>query len=121
MLVAFERRGAELERLFADEERLISVITVSELLHGVHRSRGRRQIERRAFVEHVLELFDAVTIGEAVARIHAEISAELAEAGTPVAAHDLWIAATALTYRFGVATLDARDFERVPGLRVLAP
>jgi len=36
-------------------------------------------------------------------------------------AHDLWIAATALAHGFGVATRNAREFERVRGLRVIAP
>jgi len=42
-----------LEALVGEEERAISVITVSELLHGVHRSTGARRTRRRAFVEHV--------------------------------------------------------------------
>ena len=48
------------------------------------------------------------------------IWARLAARGSVVGNHDLWIAATALSHGFGVATRDARDFERVPGLRVLA-
>jgi predicted nucleic acid-binding protein len=34
--------------------------------------------------------------------------------------HDLWIAAAALSHILTVATKNARDFERVPGLSVLA-
>jgi predicted nucleic acid-binding protein len=36
-----------------------------------------------------------------------------------IGAHDLWIAATALTHGLGVATRDRGDFARVQGLRVL--
>jgi tRNA(fMet)-specific endonuclease VapC len=61
-----------------------------------------------------------VPITEPVARIHAEVWAALAARGDVIGSHDLWIAATALTHGFGVATENKRDFDRVPGLRVLA-
>jgi tRNA(fMet)-specific endonuclease VapC len=115
-------RGAgspELEALIGDEERAISVITVSELLHGVHRARGGTRTRRRAFVEHLLASFEAIPVTESVARIHAEVWAHLADRGESIGAHDLWIAATALAHGLGIATGNAADFERVPGLRVL--
>lgn len=96
------------------------MITVSELLHGVDRATGARRARRRAFVEHLLSRFDPVPITEQVARVHAEVWAELAARGETLGAHDLWIAATALAHGVGVATLDA-DFRRVPGLRVIVP
>ena len=117
-----ERGGlAQLEDVLGVEERAISVITVSELLHGVHRARGARRTRRRAFVEHVLASLDPIPITEAVARVHAEIWAELSGRGDVVGAHDLWIGATALAHGFGVATGNADDFGRIPGLRVLTP
>lgn len=121
LLVDLER-GADLpgaERLVADEERAISVITVSELLHGVLRAAGARRVRRRAFVEHMLGGLQAIPITEPVARVHAEIWADLAQRGEVIAAHDLWIAATALTHGLGVATRNAADFDRVSGLRVV--
>ena len=120
LLVAQERDGAAIETLAGDEERAISVITVSELLHGVHRARGARRARRRAFVEHLLAQLEAVPITEQVARVHAEIWAQLAGRGAVIGSHDLWIAATALAHGFGLATRNDRDFGRVPGLRVLA-
>jgi len=110
-----------LEALAGNEDRAVSVITVSELLHGVHRAKGPRRARRRAFVEHVLEGFEPLPITETVARVHAEVWADLTRRGQNVGAHDLWIAATALANGFGVATRDQADFDRVPGLRVLAP
>ena len=97
----------------------MSVITVSELLHGVHRARGAQRTRRRAFVEHLLGTLEPVPITEPVARVHAEVWAALAAGGKVIGSHDLWIAATALAHGFGVATGNSRDFERVPGLRVL--
>ena len=115
-----ERRTAAIEDLVGDEERAISVITVSELLHGVHRAKGARRTRRRAFVEHLLANLEPIPITETVARVHAEVWAGLAARGDVIGSHDLWIAATALAHGFGVATGNSRDFARVPGLRVLA-
>ena len=97
------------------------MITVSELLHGVHRATGARRARRRAFVEHLLGGFDPVPITEPVARVHAEVWADLAGRGDTIGAHDLWIAASALAHGLGVATRNAEDFRRVPGLRLLTP
>ncbi|HUP33173.1 MAG TPA: PIN domain-containing protein [Gaiellaceae bacterium] len=116
----WERLRDDIDMRIGEEERAISVITVSELLHGVHRARGNMRTRRHAFVEHVLAAFEPVPITENVARVHAEAWAALVRRGQMIGAHDLWIAATALAHGFGVATTDAADFERVPGLRVLA-
>lgn len=121
LLIEWERSedASVLERIAGDEERAISVISVSELLYGVVRSASAQRPRRRAFVEHVLAVLDPVPITEPVARVHADIWADLQQRGTMVGAHDLWIAATAVAHGFGVATGNARDFARVPGLRVL--
>jgi tRNA(fMet)-specific endonuclease VapC len=121
LLIDRERGLDAVESVAGDEERAISVITVSELLHGVHRATGARRTRRRAFVEHLLAGFEPLPVTERVARVHAEIWAALADRGEVLGAHDLWIAATAVTHGLGLATRNAADFERVPGLRVLAP
>jgi predicted nucleic acid-binding protein len=64
---------------------------------------------------------EAIPITEPVARLHAELGAQLADSGTPIGLHDLWIGATALVYGFGVATQNKSDFSRIPGLRILSP
>jgi tRNA(fMet)-specific endonuclease VapC len=110
----------ETEDLLGEEERAISVITVSELLHGVHRASGDRRARRGAFVEHLLAGLRAIPITEPVARVHAQLWADLADRGQVIGAHDLWIGATAVAHGLGVATRNAVDFQRVPGLRVVA-
>ena len=121
MLVDLERGviNPEVENTIGDEERAISVITVSELLHGVHRATGARRTRRRAFVEHLLAGMRAIEITEPIARVHADIWAQLAAKGQLIGAHDLWIAATALAHGMGIATGNADEFQRVPGLRVI--
>jgi predicted nucleic acid-binding protein len=124
VLIALERRDAdakELETTLGDEERAISVITVSELLHGARRASSEHRAPRAAFVEHLLAEIDAIPLTSRVARTHAEIWTDLAQRGDVIGAHDLWIAATALAHGFGVATGNGRHFSRVPGLRVVGP
>ena len=69
----------------------------------------------------MLSGFEPLPITEPVARIHAEIWADLERRGQAVGAHDLWLAATALAHGFGIATRNSEEFRRVSGLRVLAP
>lgn len=120
VLINAERRGHPLTEAVAKRDRAISVITASELLHGVHRApSGAARAQRAAFVEHLLAAIDPLPITTAVARAHAELWAELEGNGNLIGAHDLWIAATALSYGMDVATTNARDFKRVPGLSVV--
>ena len=122
LLIDLERgHGAsEAELALGEEERAISVITVSELLHGVLRAEGAVRVRRRAFVEHLLAGLQAIPITEPVARVHAEVWADLSDRGAAIGAHALWIAATALAHGLGLATRNTSDFGRVAGLRVVA-
>ena len=122
LLVDLERGVAnpKVDAAIGEEDRAISVITVSELLHGVHRAEGAQRARRSAFVEHLLAGMRALEITEQVARVHADIWAQLAARGEVIGAHDLWIAATALAHGMGLATGNTREFKRVPGLRLVA-
>jgi tRNA(fMet)-specific endonuclease VapC len=120
-LVDAERGGGALGRVPEEDEHAISVVTVSELLHGVHRAAdGARRTRRRAFVEHVLAELEMLPATVEVARIHADLWAQLEASGEVIGAHDLWIAATALAHGMRIATTNVREFGRVPGLDVLA-
>lgn len=102
-----------------DEEFFLSIVTASELLHGVHRATDRTQRARRsAFVEAVLAEFPLLPIDILTARTHASLWADLAGRGQPVGAHDLWIGATCVARGLSLATVNARDFTRIPGLTV---
>lgn len=121
VLIDAERRDHSLSSNLGDDDRAISVITASELLHGVHRAKdGTVRTRRAAFVEGLLSALEALPITMAAARIHAEIWSALQDDGESIGAHDLWIAATALSQGMAVATANVRDFERVPGLNVVA-
>ncbi len=125
VLVAAERERIHFQSVFAgsaDEPLAISVITVSEMLHGIQRARTIEQAERRQqFVSFLLELFPVIPIDLEVARHHARIWAELQARGEMIGAHDLLIAASALAFGYSVMTFNISEFARVPGLRVLNP
>jgi len=120
VLIDAERRGVSLDRAIGDEERAVSAITVSELLHGVHRAADeQRRVRREVLVEYLLESLEALPVTTAVARTHARIWAQLERDGEPIGAHDLWIAATALTHGMRIATSNIGEFGRVSGLTVV--
>ncbi len=123
LLVDRERGIANptVDRAIGIEERAISVITVSELLHGVHRASGAQRARRSAFVEHILAGISAIEITDQIARVHAEVWSQLAAKGQIIGAHDLWIAATALAHGMSLATGNTDEFRRVPGLQVISP
>ncbi|HEY5196354.1 MAG TPA: PIN domain-containing protein [Solirubrobacteraceae bacterium] len=136
LLIDLERGRPDAERALGEEERAISVITVSELLHGVMRATDATRAGRGAFVEHLLAGLRAIPITEPVARAHADIwsqtarrgetigshdRSQTARRGETIGSHDLWIAATAIAHGLGVATRNSAHFRRVPGLRVVSP
>lgn len=122
VLIEAERGRLELEAKLAgreNEEFFLSVVTASELLHGVHRAvDARTRVVRSAFVEAILERFPLLAIDLATARAHARLWAELAVAGTLIGAHDLWLAAACLAHGLSIGTVNTREFDRVPGLTV---
>jgi predicted nucleic acid-binding protein len=123
VLVDVERGLLSLEPLLAtaaDEQVTISAVTVSELLHGVHRLHGGAKAARaEAFVEGLLMLLPVIPFDVAEARAHARLSAELQASGTPVGAHDLMIAATAIANDYRIITRDLRSFPRIEGIEVV--
>ncbi len=122
VLIEWERGGLDpggRARGREEEPFFLSMVTVSELLHGVHRAGDRaRRARRSAFVEAVIDRFPLLAIDLPTARTHAEVWAELAAAGRLIGAHDLWLAAAALAHGLTLATANVREFERVPGLVV---
>lgn len=72
-----------------NEDVLISVITASELLRGVHRA-GEESIRQRriGFVDAVLDRFKTMPIDLRIARQHSRLSAHLMASGQSIGIHD---------------------------------
>jgi tRNA(fMet)-specific endonuclease VapC len=98
----------------------ISVVTLSELHVGIHLadSQRRRRI-REAFIDRVLNQYTVFDFTSAIARIHAEIRAQLIRSGQMIGAHDLIIAATAVNLGWNIVTTNEREFRRIAGLAVV--
>ena len=122
ILIDIERGFLDLEPLIRGRENEpfgISVITVSEILHGVHRAdTGKRRLIREAYVEKIIESFPIYPLDLGAARIYARIWATLAKKGITIGAHDLIIGATAISLGFSVITSDLRDYGKINGLKV---
>jgi len=122
ILVSLERGNIEIDDLIRGREKEpfgISVITVAELLHGVHRAAPqRRRLKREAFVERIIETFPIYPFDLHASRIYARLWAGLAKKGIGVGAHDLMIASTAISLGFSVLTHNVRDFKKIRGLKV---
>lgn len=120
VLIQFEREGTPApSALDPDEEFFVSVITASELLHGIHRAADAGVRARRtAWVNALLDAVPLLEIDLATARVHAELWAQLAAKGRLVGPHDLWVAATAVTHGLRLITFNLREFDRVAGLEV---
>jgi tRNA(fMet)-specific endonuclease VapC len=122
VFISFEKSGNRLDfSSWENSERVyISVVIASELLIGVHRADTEdRRRRRSAFVEAIISGIGVLDVTVAVARIHAEIHADLAKKGQIIGAHDLIIAPTARCHDLSLLTDNVQEFSRVPGLHVI--
>ena len=108
VLIAAQRAAIDFDALLAaqgNQDIAVATISASELMHGPHRMTNA---VARARAERAIDtLLDAL------------LGADLAVKGTAVGAHDLIIAATALSLGYRIATRDQRSFPRIPGLDVV--
>jgi len=122
VLIEAERQESEIQQFAESREEEVfglSVISVAELLHGVHRANStKRRIKRSAYVEKVIDLFPIYNFEISIARIYAELWSDLIKRGIQIGAHDLIIGSTALSLGFSVATYNERHFEKIEGLKI---
>ena len=121
-LIEAERQESEIGQFTENREEEvfgISVITVAELLHGVHRADStKRRVKRSAYVEKIIDLFPVYNFDVSIARIYAEIWSDLSRKGIQIGAHDLIIGSTDLSLGYSVATYNLIHFERIYGLKI---
>src|SRR5579859_7510243 len=122
VFIRLEKSGnaIDLSRWEQPERVYVSVVTISELLMGVHRANTEERRQRRSvFVEAVISRVGVLDFTIGSARVHAELYAELAKKGQMIGAHDLIIAATARHHDLSILTENVDEFSRVPGLGVI--
>lgn len=123
ILIADERGKFDMPgflRQFPTPQPIIAAITASELLHGVERAQdAARRARRQQHVEQILASVFVQAFDLTQARCHARLWADLEARGLVIGPHDLQIAAAGLASGHDVATLNAREFQRVAGLHVV--
>lgn len=113
-------KGPATRRLesLADEELAVSVHVLCELHAGAELSRDPEA--ERARVESLARPLAPAFPDERFPAEYGQQLAELRRRGETISTMDLLIATAALVDGAALVTRNARDFERVPGLRVLA-
>ena len=94
----------------------ISSITVAEFDYGV--SKSRHATKNRVALAQFLSPLAVASFDREAAAVYGRLRATLEQKGAPIGAMDLLIAAHALSLDVRIVTNNAREFRRVPGLRV---
>ena len=101
-----------------DFQYFMSVVTVSELLHGVLRASEKYRQQRSATVEKWIRDFPLIDIDEVVARQHARLYSQLRADGKLIGVNDQWLAASCMTHDLTLVTANVKEFGQVAGLEI---
>jgi predicted nucleic acid-binding protein len=127
-LIAGERQGfsvlqilERIEAAFGGVDLGISVITVAELMHGAYRAKEpARQQRRLAFIDRLCMDIPVYPVTLGIARLVSRLEGELANRGFTMAFEDLAVGVTAMQLGFGVATMNRKHYELIPGLNIVS-
>jgi len=94
-------------------------VTVIELTHGIYRAKADVDRDRRrSFSEELRRDMVVHPVTIEIAELAGRIEGEQAARGVSIAFEDLLIGTTALHLGYAIATLNVRDFQKIPGLSV---
>ena len=128
IVVAAERRGHNIPQIleqirvaYGEIDVGLSVVTVAELTHGAYRAKTEAdRLRRLAFIEELCRDVPVHPVTLEIARGIGRIEGQQAAQGISLSFEDLAIGMTALELGFGVATLNLRHFQMIPGLKVVS-
>lgn len=127
VVIAAERRGENVAQMLkqivgatGDQRAVISAVGLTELVHGIYRahSAATRQ-QRDSFIRELLNDVEVYPYTKETALLAGKIDGEQQSRGIIIPFGDLLIGATALEVGYAVLTVNARHFERIPGLNVV--
>lgn len=119
ILIDVEQGAAAIDALIEDDDDVaMAAVTVAELQVGVELASPSNQPSRAAFVAAIVEVVPVLPYGIDTALAHAELLAETRRSGRPRGAHDLIIAATAMSTGRTVITADPSGFEHLSGVDI---
>lgn len=127
VLVSVERadvrtpdRIRKIRSFIGDVPIVISALSVAELAHGIYRAQtAERSRQRRQFLDELKSQIPIHPVTETTAEIIGRIGGQQAAKGINLPLGDLIIGACALELRYAIATSNARDFSRIPGLDII--
>jgi len=94
----------------------VSIITVCELAYGAAK---RGSARNQAALLQFLEPLEVVDFDRTAAMAYASLRSQLEAAGTPIGPLDTQIAAHAISLGVTLVSNNTREFERVPGLKLV--
>ena len=127
-MVAAERRGHNIPQIleqirvaYGEIDVGLSVVTIAELTHGAYRAKTEAdRLQRLAFIEELCRDVPVHPVTLEIARGIGRIEGQQAAQGISLSFEDLAIGMTALELGFGVATLNLRHFQMIPGLKIVS-
>ena len=127
VIIAAERRGHTVREILEQVKAVqgeieigVSVVTIAELVHGAYRAKTQAQQQQRLeFIERLSGDVPVHPVTLDIARLAGRVEGQQEALGIQLAFEDLLIGSTALHLGYEVATLNLRDFQRIPGLSVI--
>jgi len=113
-----EKRLAERLLYEAPSSVLRCSVVKAELYFGARNS--KRVAENLDRVDRFCDVFDSLPFDDAAAAHYGTVRAQLKREGRPIGANDLMIASIALSANVTLVSRNLEEFERVPGLDVIA-
>jgi tRNA(fMet)-specific endonuclease VapC len=107
-------RVAQYIRKIGEAQVCTSIIVAAELRYGAAKKRSPRLTSQLEAVLGALEILPFEAPADAT---YGLLRAQLEQAGRPVGANDLLIAAQAVTLRYTIVTDNEREFAQIHGLR----
>ena len=120
-LIDVERTSVNLDGIIRDDDDVaIAAITAAELHVGVELSKGATRRNRHELLDDVVATMTILDYDLDVARAHAHLLVAVRRQGRPRGAHDLIIAATALSSARSVVTAERSAFVDLPGVTLIS-
>ena|SRR5579863_1992195 len=94
----------------------MSTITYGELYYGAEKSHSPKK--SLALLEELIHLIPPIPLSTATSKQYGNIRCHLEKQGKPIGNNDLWIAAHALDLKLILVTNNAKEFQRIPGLKI---
>ncbi|MCL1920670.1 MAG: PIN domain-containing protein [Kiritimatiellaeota bacterium] len=112
---------ADVMRVTGDLPVFLTPPVLAELEYGIYRAKTDDQRIRRMNAMMRIRRKPCLIMDRATAEIYGRLAGMLDNAGKPTTyrTHDVWIAALAIQHNHAVLTHNIKDFEGIPGLRLL--